>query len=288
MSDTGRSIMRTRAGDQMSKHLKANFTPVIDSIVDDLGLTAAAVFGRIWRYCQGERGECFASQETIAAKLKLSRRCVQAHIQSLVKAGYLAESEKSGVTKIYRDTGKIGFSLDIIEGTCAKNTQVGEKPAQNLRNTYAKNSQLPTQNLRIKIQEKRQDKKQRNLSLSEIDFENLRILDYKKIPELALFQEATNSTPPAGLQGSLLKIIVQTIQEKGLQKPEIETAYTKWISRGYRPDNLDGWLVEWAPAIKQGEKPWENGKKPNGSNGNGHQLIVEDERAKLIRLLEAE
>ena len=42
------------------------WTPLITSIIQAHGLITAAVFGRMWRYCQMEDNVCTASQEAIA------------------------------------------------------------------------------------------------------------------------------------------------------------------------------------------------------------------------------
>ena len=67
------------------------FTPVPDELVKELGMTAALVWGRIWRYALGEYGKCTASQETIATALKMSRTTVNRHIKDLLKAGYIEQ-----------------------------------------------------------------------------------------------------------------------------------------------------------------------------------------------------
>src|SRR3990167_7130589 len=107
----------------MSKSVLTNFTPAIDSMVRELGSITALVYGRVWRYCQGEYGECFASQETIAKELGLSRKCINQHVGRLVKAGYLTETNKAGVTKTLRDTGMAYIKLEISEDTSKRRLQ---------------------------------------------------------------------------------------------------------------------------------------------------------------------
>jgi DNA-binding MarR family transcriptional regulator len=67
------------------------FTPVIDVLCEEMGLAPAAVYGVIWRYCQGPRGVCQASLETIGAHLGLNWRTVLRHIKHLVNEGYLED-----------------------------------------------------------------------------------------------------------------------------------------------------------------------------------------------------
>lgn len=99
----------------MSKTILAQiqgWTPLLDRLVERHGIITAAVFGKIWRYCQGEYGVCTASQDRIAKELGLTRETVNQHCQFLVENGYL-EAKKNGRTNTYRDTGKAGLLLQI-------------------------------------------------------------------------------------------------------------------------------------------------------------------------------
>jgi DNA-binding Lrp family transcriptional regulator len=87
------------------------FTPVIDALVDELGLVTAAVFGAVWRYCQMQSSVCTASQDKIAERLRLERRTVMRHIKTLVEHGYLRDltPELKNRPHTYMDTGKAGL-----------------------------------------------------------------------------------------------------------------------------------------------------------------------------------
>ncbi len=103
------------------------WTPVIDYIVDDLGLITANVFGMIWRYCQMKNGECTASQETIANRLKVTRQTVSSHAEKLCQSGYLEKITKTGIGVTYRDTGKATLKQEIRAGimdTCQNSLQL--------------------------------------------------------------------------------------------------------------------------------------------------------------------
>jgi DNA-binding MarR family transcriptional regulator len=67
------------------------FTPVIDVLVEELGLIPAAMYGLVWRYCQGERGVCQASLDTLAERLHINRRTALRHLKHLVREGYLED-----------------------------------------------------------------------------------------------------------------------------------------------------------------------------------------------------
>jgi hypothetical protein len=91
---------------------RLQFTPVLDSLMAEVGLVNAAVFGRVWRYCQMGRGYCHAEQERIADNLGISRKTVNVALGVLVAGGYLADTTPNtrGRTRIYKDTGKAGMS----------------------------------------------------------------------------------------------------------------------------------------------------------------------------------
>lgn len=75
---------------------------------------------------------------------------------------------------------------------------------------------------------------------------------YDRVPELKLYHEVTRRIPGA-LQ---LTEIVRAVREGQLEKKSLTEAFRHWIIRDYNPGNL-AWLIEWAPAVQRGEKPWE-------------------------------
>ena len=84
------------------------FTPLIDAMVRKYGLVTAAVFGRVWRYCQLDNAVCSASLETIAAELGLNRRTIMRHIDILVRDGFLDDKTPERLYRphILADTGR--------------------------------------------------------------------------------------------------------------------------------------------------------------------------------------
>ena len=117
------------------------FTPVIDVLAREVGLTAAAVYGVAWRYCQMRDGVCKTSQDTIAKHLGLSHDTVCANLQRLCELGYLEDTVPNakalGRPHIYRDTGKVKIigllSVEVTENSSGGNGKVvrgvTEKPA---------------------------------------------------------------------------------------------------------------------------------------------------------------
>jgi DNA-binding Lrp family transcriptional regulator len=65
------------------------FTPLIDVLVQELGLYAAAVYGRVWRYAQQRRSVSYASIGKIAKELSISKRTVIKYLKQLREGGYI-------------------------------------------------------------------------------------------------------------------------------------------------------------------------------------------------------
>ena len=115
----------------MSKTILAKvngWTPVIDAVVLDVGMTAAVVFGKAWRYCQMSDGVCKASQERIADELGISRATDNTYFSKLTEAGYLKDLTPHllGLPHQYADTGKANLSISLT-ATCQNSLQGGVK-----------------------------------------------------------------------------------------------------------------------------------------------------------------
>ena len=95
------------------------FTPIFDSLTvnPELGIEGAAVFGRMWRYCQMRDGVCKASMRTIAGDIGLSLATVQRRVSKLVELGYLEDLTPDLVKAphVYADTGKVRMKISIGE-----------------------------------------------------------------------------------------------------------------------------------------------------------------------------
>jgi len=59
-------------------------------ILHGLGVSSAAVYGLIWRYCANGNGRCWASNKRIARKLGLSKSTVKRSVDKLCDAGWIA------------------------------------------------------------------------------------------------------------------------------------------------------------------------------------------------------
>ena len=101
------------------------WTPVFDQVVAEVGLTTAAVYGIVWRYCQMADGVCRASQETLGARLGMRRETVLRHLRRLVRAGYLRNvAPTEGRAQTYALTGKAG-----LRGRVEAEVQAVQTPA---------------------------------------------------------------------------------------------------------------------------------------------------------------
>ncbi len=99
------------------------FTPVIDSLLTEVGLITAAVYGAVWRYCQMEDRVCRASLDTIASRVCLDRTTAQKHIKKLCELGYLKDLTPDIVKSphTYADTGKAQINGKIKAESVDKN-----------------------------------------------------------------------------------------------------------------------------------------------------------------------
>ena len=111
----------------MSKTILADvsgFTPIIDQLAEQYGLMRAAIFGRIWRFCQMEDGVCRASLDTIASSLGIDKATVMRHASELVKDGYLKDltPDLRNRPHVYADTGKASIKIGIGAAVAQCNT----------------------------------------------------------------------------------------------------------------------------------------------------------------------
>jgi DNA-binding Lrp family transcriptional regulator len=104
-----------------------DYTPLPDAIAQDLGVYAACVYGRVWRYCQMEGGVCTAAVQTIADDLAISAPTVKRHLANLVGAGYLFRTGggRDGRPNTYRQTAK--WVMGGSGGRSERSTQVDQK-----------------------------------------------------------------------------------------------------------------------------------------------------------------
>lgn len=93
----------------------SGFTPAPDTLVRQYGITCAAVWGKIWRYCQMEEDICRAAQERLAEELNISRPTLDKYISILEKDGYIKDRTPDLRNKphIFTDTGKLRLKINL-------------------------------------------------------------------------------------------------------------------------------------------------------------------------------
>ena len=126
----------------MSKTVLANvdgFTPIIDSVAADVGIIGAAVFGRMWRYCQMENGICHAALGTISDDLGLSIRTIIRYSDKLVEHGYLKDltPDVRNEPHRYADTGKAGIKISV-EGMTESHTRYDTESQRGMTESHLK------------------------------------------------------------------------------------------------------------------------------------------------------
>ena len=220
----------------MSKTILAEvdgFTPVIDTMIQDVGLMTATVFGKVWRYCQMSDGVCTAAQERIADELGVSRATINQHIDKLVQAGYLQDKTPAllGMPHVYRDTGKAGLSISLIA-----------RPVKKLDTTCQNSLHLPVKKLDTKIVIKK-EKEKRHTHAEIPDFVNLTVQQADHLPELQIFQQATGRFPGCG-QWETVWSTIRKMNGTG-NAEYLRPFWLEWCARGYNVSGL-AWLTDWA------------------------------------------
>lgn len=207
------------------------FTPLIDSITQEHGVITAAVFGRIWRYCQGERGVCQASLERIGADLGIDRATVLRHATRLCELGYLEDTtpDLRNRPHTYRDTGQASIVINIT--VAQNNSGVAENNsgvAQN--NTGVAESYLKKQ---VKKQEKKEEAEELAFGLTPAG----QVLER----ELTSAYEAKGRRPPTKYKTPQMRDAYQSAAA-ALGK-EYEPLLKKGLARDRLAlDRLLGWL----------------------------------------------
>lgn len=213
----------------MSKTILANvdgFTPVIDGLVDEVGLMSAVVFGRVWRYCQMEDQVCKASLETIADSIGVDRVTVMRHIKELCERGYLEDltPDLRNRPHVYVDTGKAGLTLSI-SGVAQSNTRKNGVTQRNVAESES-NSTMTQRNVTVSESHLNKDLKKEVKDTNKDNLlEVIRLLAYSIFTDIQAWWNvrAILERDDIGITGDLgkkpnpsdpMKIIVSGLSEK--------------------------------------------------------------------------
>jgi hypothetical protein len=192
------------------------WTPLVDSIVHEHGLTVAAVFGRVWRYCQLPSGRCEASQPTIAKELGMGVRTVRDAVKLLCKSGYLKAESSPGRPTALTDTGKANVTLNLSSAPLRDEQGSDETPAKSAgdpgktRRTTPAKSADDRESLRDSLDKvpPERPKSGRSRALSELEQARKRLE--------AAFSDAAGVSSP------------QELHPDGLTKAQAKAASMRW------------------------------------------------------------
>jgi len=257
------------------------FTPVIDTIVDELGFICANVFGVIWRYCQMSDGKCTASQSRIAEKLGLSVSTVKRCAEKLVEAGYLRSNVKKGVGVEYYDTGLAGLRIQIsgYNYHAVENNPALSEPAHTELPTQLTQSYLPSSHRATKIDIKKDIQDTATAAVNAEPNENLETAKVFKAyeQEIGMLTAFTREEVLDAIEHYPHDWIIEAIKEAA------KNNVRKW---SYARAILESWKVN-------GYKTDVRSKKQNGKSKQGGsksylspelQKMMDDEKEKRKKL----
>lgn len=242
------------------------WTPIIDSMSQEYGLIRAAVFGRVWRFCQMNDGVCRASKDTIAEFLGIDRVTVYRHIDALVEDGYLKDltPDLRHRPHIYADTGKAGIKLSIVAGNgvsvAESNTGVAESNTEVLQKVTPGVAESPISKT-IKRQVKREKKRER----ADKPRRTPKPADERlKHPAVVTYRDICHRTPNE-LQR---QAIIDGIGDDPAKLEQYAQVLRDWMLSGWNPGNVAGQLDALAHGgAGSGNRNGGNGQKPAWMRG---------------------
>lgn len=181
----------------------------------------------------------------IAAETNLSVNTVRDAVERLENSYNLLSVTHQGTKRtIYRVTDFVSANHKEPVSRTDTETQTVSVESQTVSVVSRKNAEPDL--TRIK---KQAPKKSTNINTNEPtpaivtqrpDFKSLSPVDYRKVPELKIFMDATSWIP-----GSFVLETVYDFVHAGLTAEVIAVAFKEWTARGYKPANVKGYL-EWA------------------------------------------
>jgi hypothetical protein len=231
------------------------FTPVIDSMAREHGLVTAAVFGRMWRYCQGDRRVCTASLEIIGADLGLDRATAMRHAAKLVELGYLEDltPDLRNRPHTYRDTGKAGLKANA-GGVAESNTPVAQSKssvAESEGTVAQRNSGVAESQLKrgIKKESKRGKETQGAHARARRGKKPKKKAEFMDNPAVVAFRDKFLVTPHPAARRAMAERVDDLVKW--------QAALDKWLIDRHNPQNVAGLLDFYQ-------------KGNSNSNGQGH------------------
>lgn len=170
----------------------------------------------------------------IAEKTGLAVNTVRGAIERLETKYNLLDVEKEdGKGNQYHPSDYVSVSKDTVSNrdtvtqTVSKSSGTVSKTAVTVSGARKDSAQLEELESTI-------------LKNSKPNFKELKPSDYRKIPELKTFIDATGWIP-----GSFVLETVYNFIHAGLTLEKISAAFSAWTARGYKPSNVEGYLT-WA------------------------------------------
>jgi DNA-binding Lrp family transcriptional regulator len=231
------------------------FTTLPDLLVKRYGLFTAAVFGRMWRYCQMQDGVCRATLDTIATELNVSKMTIIRHIETLVYDGFLKDTtpDRKNKPHIYADTGKVAMYNKF--GMALTVTESESKPTLTESDSALTSSDPQSHTESLEDSNKKQSKKQKIREGATPEPKA------NQIPEVILFHSATGRYPARSSFKTVIEAIakIKTRLGRDVTIEDLQPFLTAWTDKAWNPLNL-AWLTEWAVP----------GYIPNGKGNNNH------------------
>ena len=135
------------------------FTYLWDWAVEEVGFEAAAVYGVIYRYCEMRDQKCYASIDTLAAHVGMTRQRFSRHLKTLVERGLVIDltPDAKGVPHEYiteRRAAALGIEVprgDNAETEVEPVTKRATQPVTNHNMGCNKSLQVPVTNRNTSI-----------------------------------------------------------------------------------------------------------------------------------------
>jgi len=247
------------------------FTPLIDVLVQELGLVPAGVYGIVWRYCQMKDGVCQASLEHIGKRVGISGKTAKRHIVVLCEAGYLEDMTPDLRHKphIYRDTGKAQI-IGLVEARTESPTseKVGQKVGQKVRlartespTRYDRESDLGRTESPIKRVSKRVSKETEEETLQATPADNP-ISESLPFDDPPIEMEISEESPPHQAYFNLLQKLCKMDANIKANAGRIARGAKALREAGYSLEDIKrlystgGWWYKYDFRGQKGESPW--------------------------------
>ena len=246
-----------RRGGKLIEEERAAFVKIYTSFKNELKTIDGDEL-KIWLYLalsiNRYSGEARPGLRKIAEDTGISINTVRNYIESLQAKSLLEAHKEDGKTTTYYPSDYASVKketvskIDTVPPTVSKNSETVLKNKRTVLSPLRKNAQLEE----LEELEKKEDTRP--------DFQSLKPSEYRKIPQLKTFIDATGWIP-----GSFVLEFVYDAVSDGLTEEVIRAAFKAWTARGFKPANVQGylgWAKDGIPATPAARK--DDNAKPKG------------------------